>query len=337
MQKPKKYNLTPARGQALLNYQGRLQPSQSVEMQLFETEVIEEIKSKKQDKSKDKETELHADFQDLLLHGDALSACAYLKSKDIKIDLVYIDPPFASGANYAKKVYLRNGNKTEFENDDNSIGEEIMYGDIWQKEDYLNWLYERLLAIREVMSEKASIYVHLDWHIGHYAKIMLDEVFGEENFKNEIIWGYRTGGMNMGCFSKKHDTILFYSKSDEITFNTQYYKSYQQKKYNFKGVEDLWDEEKKQWYHNSLCRDVWEDIYPIGTENSERLDYPTQKPIALLERIIKASSNEGDLIADFFCGSGTTLAVAEKMNRRWIGADLGKFSIHTSRKRMIGV
>mgnify|MGYP001560145350 FL=1 len=123
MQKPKSYNITPAKGQALLSYQGRLQPSQNIEMQLFETEVIEEIKQKVQKKQKDKQKELNADFKNLLLHGDALSACAYLKSKDIKVDLVYIDPPFASGANYAKKVFLRNGNKTQFENDDNSIGE----------------------------------------------------------------------------------------------------------------------------------------------------------------------------------------------------------------------
>lgn len=339
MQKPKAYNITPAKGQALLNYEGRLLPSQKIEMQLFETDVIEEIRQKKakQLKLAEKQKVLNADFKDLLLHGDCLSACAYLKSQNIKADLVYIDPPFASGANYAKKVYLRNGNKTEFENDDSSIGEEIMYGDIWQKEDYLNWLYERLLAIREVMSEKASIYVHLDYHIGHYAKIMLDEVFGEENFKNEIIWGYRTGGMNTGCFSKKHDTILFYSKSDEMNFNTQYYKSYQQKKYNFKGVEDLWDEEKKQWYHNSLCRDVWEDIYPIGTENSERLDYATQKPEALLKRIIEASSNEGMIVADFFTGSGTTEKVANDLGRKFIACDIGANAIQTSRDRLVKI
>lgn len=334
MKKPKSYNLTPAKGQALLNFQGRLYPKR---IDLFEADLIEEVKQKKngQFKLEDKQKELNSDFKNLLIQGDCLSACAYLKANNIKVDLVYIDPPFASGANYAKKIYLRTNGRIEIESDDANIGEEIMYGDIWQKEDYLNWLYERLLAIRDVMSEQASIYVHLDYHIGHYAKIMLDEVFGEENFKNEIIWGYRTGGMNTGCFSKKHDTILFYSKSDDINFNTQYYKSYQQKKYNFKGVEDLWDEEKKQWYHNSLCRDVWEDIYPIGTENSERLDYATQKPEALLKRIIEASSNEGMIVADFFTGSGTTAKVVNDLGRRFIACDIGLNAIQKTRDRLV--
>jgi len=159
MKKPKKYNLSPAEGQALLNFQGRLYPET---MNLFETDLIEEVKQKtKKLKLAEKKKELHPDFKNLLIQGDCLSACAYLKSKDIKVDLVYIDPPFASGANYAKQIYLRNGGETKIE-DDNSIGEEIMYSDIWQKEDYLNWLYERLLTIREIMSEEASIYVHLD-------------------------------------------------------------------------------------------------------------------------------------------------------------------------------
>jgi len=191
--KPKSYNIEPARGQALLKFQGRIFPKS---MDLFDAEIIEEARQKNQNLDLgDKRKALNPDFRNLLLQGDCLSACAYLKSKDIKIDLVYIDPPFASGANYAKKVYLRNGGKTEFKNSDTSIGEEIMYGDIWQKEDYLNWLYERLLAIRDVMAEKASIYTHLDWHIGHYVKILLDEVFGEENFRNEIIWTYGGKGL----------------------------------------------------------------------------------------------------------------------------------------------
>src|SRR3990170_4885190 len=180
MKKPIKYNLTPARGQALLNFQGRIFPD--AEMELFEVEKVEEINQKEDKplKTSKKQSEKHPDFKNLLIHGDALSACAYLKSQNTKVDLVYIDPPFASGEDYAKKIYLRTSKKTQIEDDENSIGEEIMYSDIWQKEDYLNWLYERLLAIREVLSETGSIYVHLDWHIGHYVKVLLDEVFGEE-------------------------------------------------------------------------------------------------------------------------------------------------------------
>ncbi|GAI37372.1 unnamed protein product, partial [marine sediment metagenome] len=159
MKKITEYNITPAKGQSLLNFQGRRLPDK---IQLFETTVIEEIRASQngQQKFKIDETDINSDFTNKLIHGDVLSACAYLKNKNIKVDLVYIDPPFASGANYAKKIYLRNGNETEFENN-NAIGEEVMYGDIWQKEDYLNWLYERLLAIKDVMSETASIYVHL--------------------------------------------------------------------------------------------------------------------------------------------------------------------------------
>ena len=159
----------------MLNFQGRIFPKT---VELFETELVEEVRQNRKSKQLglEKQKELNSDFKNLLIQGDCLSVCAYLKSKDIKVDLMYIDPPFASGANYAKKLYLRNGKEESIKNEDVSIGEEVMYGDIWQKEDYLNWLYERLLTIREVMNEKSSIFVHLDWHIGHYAKILLDEV-----------------------------------------------------------------------------------------------------------------------------------------------------------------
>lgn len=221
VKKPTQYNISPAKGQALLNFQGRRFPDK---VELFETTLIEQVRhQEKTPKLKlDKQTELNPDFTNLLIHGDCLSACAYLKSKNIKVDLVYIDPPFASGANYAKKIYLRNGNKTEFANGDSSIGEEIMYGDIWQKEDYLNWLYERLLAIREVMSETASIYVHLDWHIGHYVKVLLDEIFGESNFQNEIVWR-RSDAHNdksLTNYGNVHDVIFYYAKNpSDFVFN----------------------------------------------------------------------------------------------------------------------
>lgn len=350
MQKPKTYNITPAKGQALLSYQGRLLPSQNVEMQLFETEVVEEIKGRGQKKLTAKQKELNPDFKNLLLHGDALSACAYLKSKNIKVDLVYIDPPFASGANYAKKVYLRNGNKTEFENDDNSIGEEIMYGDIWQKEDYLNWLYERLLAIREVMSEKASIYVHLDWHIGHYAKILMDEVFGEENLQREIIWdnaalsGFKTIAPN---WIKAHDTILFYTKSDAKVFNKQnqphrkeYLDRFDKKD---KDGRSYFDGRGEILYLDEVIKkgktvgDVWYDIMSFQQipTSSENVDYSTQKPEELLERIIKASSDEGMIIADFFVGSGTAAKVANDLGRKFVTCDIGLNAIQTTRDRLI--
>ena len=163
----------------------------------------------------------------LIIRGECLSACAYLKDKNIKVDLVYIDPPFASGADYAKKVYIRQNPKLaeklekaekELDIEELKSFEEKMYGDIWSKEDYLNWMFENLMAIKEVMSDTASIYVHLDWHIGHYVKILLDEVFGEENFRNEIVWHYQSGGRQENLFSKKHDNIYFYSKNNNWIF-----------------------------------------------------------------------------------------------------------------------
>ncbi len=285
----------------------------------------------------------------MVIRGECVSACAYLKEQGIKVDLVYIDPPFASGADYAKKIYIRRNPKVaealekaeqELDNEEYKAFEEKMYGDVWDKEKYLNWMWENLVAIKSVMSETASIYVHLDWHIGHYVKILMDEIFGEDNLKNEIIWGYRTGGTNKSCFARKHDTLFFYTKSPEpnYIFNVQYYRSYVDKKYNFnQKYPELWDESKQRWYHNAVCRDVWEDVNVIGTEadGSESVDYATQKPEALLERIIKASSNENMLVADFFGGSGVTAAVAGKLGRRFIHCDVGINSIQTTRDRLI--
>jgi len=340
MQKPKTYNISPAKGQALLSYQGRLQPSQKIEMQLFETDIIEEIKRKKTKQAvAEKQKELNADFRNLLLHGDCLSACAYLKSENIKVDLVYIDPPFASGANYAKKIYLRNGNKTEFENYDNSIGEEIMYGDIWQKEDYLNWLYERLLAIREVMSEKASIYMHLDWHIGAYAKILLDEVFGEENFINEIIWHYTSSRAPEDRYARKHDNIYHYGKSNEYYFNPILKKMNEASKSQY----DLEDENgkyklvrgyKKYMKEEVPIDDVW-DIPLENVQSKENTQYSTQKPLELLKRIINTASDKGMIVADFFVGSGTAAKVAYDLNRKFIACDIGLNAIQETRDGLV--
>ncbi len=368
MKTPRQYNIMPAKGQSLLNFQGRRFPDM---IDVFETEVVEEVRKAKKQSLFDKETDLNSDFRNLLIQGDCLSACAYLKSQNIKVDLVYIDPPFASGANYAKKIYLRNNGKSEIEADDNTIGEEIMYGDIWQKEDYLNWLYERLLAIKDVMSEEASIYVHLDWHIGHYVKILLDEVFGEENFQREISvstgWalGFKTSTNN---WIRQHDSIFFHTKSAEFVFNKQYadypidYTNRSRKDSDGK----LWVDQslgnisqeklqtliqegkafqtktggwrKKQYLDEMqgvLLGDIWTDINPINSQATQNLQYTTQKPEALLERIIKASSNDGMIIADFFSGSGTTARVANDLNRKFIACDIGINAVQTTRDRLV--
>jgi adenine-specific DNA-methyltransferase len=283
----------------------------------------------------------------LVIHGECLPACAYLKDKGIQVDLVYIDPPFASGANYAKKVYLRRNPKAaealrqaekELDFDELRAFEENMYGDIWNKESYLNWMYENLMAIKSVMSETASIYVHLDWHIGHYVKILLDEIFGEDNFRNEIIWHYRTGNLSFNNFQRKHDTIFFYVKNDEAYFEQQHVKEYYvqiygpNKKLAMKGPNDGKDEYGE--YKISQMDDVW-NVSSVFTLSNEHQAYATQKPEALLERIIKASSKEGMVVADFFGGSGVTAAVSNRLGRKFIHVDINLNSIQTTRDRLV--
>ncbi|TAE67168.1 MAG: site-specific DNA-methyltransferase [Bacteroidetes bacterium] len=313
-----------------------------------------------------------------IIRGECLSACAYLKANDIKIDLVYIDPPFASGADYAKKIYLRKNPKVAktIEDAEQNLDleelksfEEKMYGDIWNKEDYLNWMYENLMAIKAVMSDNASIYVHLDWHIGHYVKILMDEVFGEDNFRNEIIWHYKRWTAKSTQFQAMHDTIYYYSKNDDYIFNKieiddeEYLKERKESKgWNSNTVQGVngkirqlivYDEQlyekaveigrikPNEWDKivYSLGKkspdDVW-DIPFINPVAEERVDYSTQKPEALLERIIKASSNEGMIVADFFGGSGVTAAVAQKLGREFIHVDIGINSIQTARDRLKG-
>jgi adenine-specific DNA-methyltransferase len=336
--KPIEYNITPAKGQALLNFQGRRLPQK---ITLFETKLIEKVRPSKngQQTIKTDEIELNKDFRNQLIHGDVLSTCAYLKDKDIKVDLVYIDPPFASGANYAKKIYLRNGNKTEFENS-NVIGEEVMYSDIWQKEDYLNWLYERLLAIKEVMSETASIYVHLDYHIGHYAKILLDEIFGEENFRNEIVW-CTTSASNINLdFPKKHDMIYRYSKTDEYLFNKEDIRvpyaegSIDRANRNVIASGGMAFDKIQLNENGKVPEDWWSDIQRAARYPGENVNYSTQKPELLLERIIKASSDKGMIVADFFGGSGVTAKVANNLDRKFITGDVGVNAIQTIRDRL---
>ena len=203
----------PIEGQALLdNFKRTLRYKGAGEvegklrrgMPLYEMEKIETVGENRN--------------RNMIIRGECVSACAYLKEQGIEVDLVYIDPPFASGADYAKKVYIRRNPKVaevivqaeqELEDEALKSFEEKMYGDVWDKEKYLNWMYENLMAIKSVMSDKASIYVHLDWNIGHYVKILLDEIFGEENFQNEIIWNYIKGASSKNSFGRKHQTIYF--------------------------------------------------------------------------------------------------------------------------------
>lgn len=289
----------------------------------------------------------------LVMRGECLSACAYLKEHGIKVDLVYIDPPFASGADYAKKVYVRRNPKVakaiheaegELDIDELRAFEEKMYGDIWDKERYLNWMYENLCAIKTVMSDTASIYVHLDYHIGHYVKILMDEIFGESNFRNEIIWHYTnkmSGTTSPHDFVCEHDTIFRYTRGNDYFFDVitemrdEPVKQSKRVKVDGKNMRAR-DEKGNIIYELSTekkVKDVWEIPY-IASTDSQRVDYATQKPEALLERIIKASSNEGMVVADFFGGSGVTAAVAARLERKFIHADIGINSILTTRDRL---
>lgn len=284
--------------------------------------------------------------ENIIMRGECLSACAYLKDKRIKVDLVYIDPPFASGADYAKKVYIRRNPhlaekiatvEQEMDIEELKAFEETMYGDIWQKEDYLNWMYENLMAIKSIMSDTASIYVHLDWHIGHYVKILMDEVFGEDNFRNEIVWCYTGPTSVKDVFGRKHDNIYLYSKTTDKIFNPQYikHKSGLHNTGQVFGSRGDGDENVKLREElGKKLEDWWIDIYAGDRYRSELLDYSTQKPEALLERIIKASSNENMVVADFFGGSGVTAKVAHDLGRKFIHCDIGINSIQTARDRL---
>ena len=354
----------------------------------------------------------------LVIRGECLSACAYLKDKGIQVDLVYIDPPFASGADYAKKVYVRRNPKvaaaiaqaeSELDIEELKAFEEKMYGDVWDKERYLNWMYENLMAIKSIMSDEASIYVHLDYHIVHYVKILLDEIFGEDRFVNEIIW-QRTDPHNDAKkqLGRLHDTILWYSKDENYIYNysdvvedlskaalKEYSlvrfpdghvesfndnKKYEEGCRRFKLDDCTWKgstnkfiwrgatpSDKRVWPYSSpaemdeavergefylrdpnqgaarcrvsylderegqILQDIWTDCGRMKGGSS----YATEKPEALLDRIIKASSNKGMLVADFFGGSGVTSAVAHKLGRNFIHCDIGINSIQTARDRLL--
>ena len=335
--------------------------------------------------------------ENLVIRGECISACAYLKEQGIEVDLVCIDPPFASGADYAKKIILRKNPKLaeriataeqEMTMDELRVFEEKMYGDVWQKENYLNWMYENLIAIKSVMSENASIYFHIDWHIGHYVKILMDEVFGEDNFKNEIIWQRVYSHNDTDKYGHIHDVIFFYTiKESSYTWNIQhteyteqYLKMYSMddgdgRKYKVentlgpggRGVWYDWKGHYRAWrysednmksldakgllYHTSSgfpkkkvyldempgkpLQTIWSDINVIAGQANELVNYATQKPEALLKRIIQSSSKENMVIADFFGGSGVTSKVANDLGRKFIHVDIGLNSIQTVRDRLV--
>jgi len=335
-----------------------------------------------------------AGWTNKLIWGDNKLILSSLKNGPLRdeieknggIKLIYIDPPFDVGADFSMDIEIGDETFTKKPN----VLEELAYRDTWGKgaDSFIAMIYERLVLMRDLLAEDGSIYVHCDWRVSAYIKLILDELFGKNNFRNELIWhysGWRRSDNNQ--FSRKHDTIYFYSKSDKkwdykvVTEPWVAGKDFEELKTMEVNKDTLGDYviiKKNKVYLTELLADyianrkqsiktdeygqyVWADgrntikrylrdvliegkavddvwnLRALTTSSQERIGYDTQKPEALLERIIEASSIENDIVADFFCGSGTTLAVAEKLGRKWIGSDLGKFAIHTTRKRMIGV
>ena len=271
--------------------------------------------------------------------GDNLQVMSHLlKEFRGKIDLIYIDPPFDSKADYKKKIELRG--KTTY--NDNNFFEEKQYGDIWTNDEYLQFMYERLILLRQLLSDTGTIYLHCDYRKSAHLKILMDEVFGNSNFINEVIWSYRTSAGGKKEFNKQHDTILVYSKTNNYFFNQLKEKSYTKAKGRKPGLVDYGSalteffEDENGVYRWSAMRDVWEIPY-INSQALERTGYPTQKPEVLLETIINASTKKGDLIFDCFMGSGTTQAVAIKLGRRFIGADINLGAVQTTTRRLLNI
>jgi len=319
-----------------------------------------------------------------------------------KVNLIYIDPPFDTGADFSFNATLHDHPDTDEDEaasfvKEPSIIEQKAYRDTWGRglDSYLQWFFETILLLRELLAENGSIYVHCDWHVGHYMKALLDEVFGYDNFRNQIVWQRFNFHADARRFGIVSDEILFYGSSSEIAWNPQsvpikdtYIQSHFRNvdadgrrykmadilakgqgpprkfgnrvlepppgthwRFGQEKIDELMKQERiaftkegnpavKMYLdekEGSVVHNIWTDIPPVNPMALERADYPTQKPESLLERIIKSSSNEGNLILDCFCGSGTTAAVAEKLNRRWIACDLGRFAIHTTRKRLLQI
>lgn len=280
-----------------------------------------------------------------LIWGDNKLILSSLKSGALRqqieeaggLKLIYIDPPFDVGADFSMDIEI--GGET-FHKEPNLL-EQIAYRDTWGRgaDSFISMIYERLILMRDLMAQDGSIFLHCDWRVHAYMRMALDEIFGRKFFKNEIVWHYRRWPAKSPMFQRSHDTVLWFGKSDTTVWNQQFQelseatlKRFGGKKVKGETTKEVLDEESA----GAPMRDVWDLNHVLGA-NPENVGYPTQKPESLVERLISACSNEGDLVADFFGGSGTTAAVAEKLGRKWIATDLGKFAIHTTRKRLIGV
>lgn len=292
--------------------------------------------------------------------GDNLQVMSHMmKELRGKIDLVYIDPPFDSKADYKKKIKIKGVGEAE---SDSTSFEEKQYGDIWTNDEYLQFMYERLTLIYQLLSDKGAVYIHCDWHKSAYLRCICDSIFGPENFRNEIVWCYRTTLRSSSrTFGHDHDSILFYSKTNQHEIHPdrsdfpvseatlKRWAAYADEngfvsnKY-FAGssstIIDTSDETKGFYINQGIPRDWWEISANVAKGNTSEVSagkYPTQKPEELVARIVKASSNPGDIVFDCFMGSGTTQAVSMKLGRRFVGADINLGAIQTTTKRLLSV
>ena len=280
---------------------------------------------------KEEDSIFNAEGNSILFCGDNEPFMKSLINGDMKgkLQMIYIDPPFYTKADYKATVKAENESVKKH-----------AYSDRWEQgfPEYLEMITERLMLMRDLLKDDGLVWVHLDWHAVHYVKVIMDEVFGHGNFVNEIVWTYKSGGASKKRFSRKHDTILVYSKTGKYKFFAQKEKSYnrQFKPYRFKGVEEFQDE--IGWYTMVNMKDVW-NIDMVGRTSSERNGYATQKPELLIERIINCCTEEGDICGDFFCGSGTLPAVAGRLGRKFIACDNGElaYSLTADRLGKLGI
>jgi DNA modification methylase len=349
-----KIKITPVKGRPMLHWVGKKSldyvkgfPAQLIEVfDPLNTKRIIETPSYK---------ELKDNWQNLLFHGDNKEVLATLLELGFrgKIDLIYIDPPFSSNKDYVRKVELRGiRNLGTIIEDSTSVLQQLMYEDMWKKDEYLQFMYERFLLMKELLSDSGTIYLHLSSFKVHYLKLLMDEIFGEENFRDEIIWVCGRTGAGHTTLPIAHNPILRYSKSSLYTWNTPRISFTKEEIGSFKKDEKGYyytrggaQRELKEWEREKYLKtyvdlskgktvdNVWSDVgsYSLGYEKE---NYVTQKPEALLERVIKASSNEGDLVLDCFVGSGTTAAVAQKLGRRWIACDINKGAVQLTSSRL---
>jgi len=349
--KEHKIKISPTKGRPMLNWVGKKPLDYVKGYPAVLMEVFDPLKTNLKYDIPRHES-LERNWQNLLFYGDNKDVLATLLEQGFrgKIDLIYIDPPFMSNADYVRKVELRGLKETKTKVDDADLLQQTMYFDMWRNDAYLQFIYERLILLKELLVETGSIYVHLDYHVGHYVKLLMDEIFGQENFRNEIIWRRMTGvkGNVARGFPHITDTILFYSKSDIGSFSSLYkpldpeyiknfYKYKDKKGRLYRKAGGSRPEDYRYYLDESKgtpIPNLWDDITNVQAGALEYTGFQTQKPEALLERIIKASSSPNNLVLDCFIGSGTSARVAQKLGRRWIGCDINKGAIQTTSRKL---